>query len=966
VFVPKFMAFHKQNREQNANGNRKLRQARRSCHQNLPLTLISRYYVHMQSRRRGWIVLGLFFCSGASALIYEVLWSKFLSEMFGSTSYAQTVVLAAFMGGLAIGNRWFGRWSDTLKNPLAAYGILEIAIGIYAFLFPWLDRGVNGLFVLLGTPLVNHNGWLLALKGFLSALLLLGPTILMGGTLPLLAAWLQRYYTDPGRRSARFYSVNSLGAVLGAALAGFWLVQTFGMILTLQIAAVTNLVIGILALWLGREGLATAISESERAAAGPEPQIVGTGTLRRAGLMVALTGGVSMGLEVVASRCSGLIFGPSLQSFAAVLIAFILGIGLGSAWIAAPQRGKQASERMVVIFLCLAAAWVAILVFRIESWVEFYRWARTGLARTMVGYIYYELFNAGAAVVVLGIPAALIGAVLPLMMRAVSASATPLGSKVGSLLTWNTLGAVTGTLLTGFVLMPQAGLRHAFALLALVLGLVALVVAWRRTWTMGIAGAMVACGLTLCVFAFGNEDWQTIISSGAFRTQELTYAKDLVAMWKKHIKLVFYEDAPDATVSVDRADGLVTPAILSLRINGKADASTGIDVDTQILFAHLPMLVRPGAKDAFVLGIGAGTTVGTLLAYPLDNIDVAENCEPVIRAAKLFADWNHHMEDDPRVHIWYEDARTVLKLRPHQYDVIITEPSNPWTIGVGSVFSREYYELAARRLKPGGIVCQWFHTYEMQDDILALILRTFGSVFPYMEIWDIGDGDLIILGSQQPWQTGPDVFRQSFAIDRVREDMWMMNIQSPEALMAKQLASQQTAFAIAGPGRLQSDWFPVLEYEAPRAFYMNGVSFLLDRYDERTYQQLLAPPAKLSVLSNLPPEAVQVVFSPSATDNKELWGCIFGMTTGINIPCIFRTPLTAPAPASAGTMLDQAERAFAAGNLVEARQWVAQALKQQPDDRMAGYVSRVIERAEEMRAANNTTQASRQFLPGNE
>ena len=913
----------------------------------------------MQSRDRGWVVLALFFCSGATALVYEVVWSKFLSLMFGSTIYAQTVVLAAFMGGLAIGNRLFGHWADGLKRPLSAYGYLEIAVAGYAFLYPTFDRVVNHLFIVLGTPLIIHSGWLLALKGLLSAVLLLGPTILMGGTLPLLAAWLQKSSSDPGRRSVRFYSVNTLGAVLGAALAGFWLVQTFGMIKTLQAAALINFVIGILAVMLGRKRLVEADANSEPIAATKEPQVIAPRILHWAGLIVALTGGVSMGLEVLASRSSALIFGPSLQSFAVVLIAFILGIGLGSAWIASLRPRKRGSERMVVVLLCVAAAWVALLVFKIELWVDFYRWARTGLARTPVGYIYHELLSAGVAVVILGLPAALIGAVLPLMIRAAAATDMSLGIKVGALLTSNTLGAVAGTLLTGFVLMPQVGLRNTFAVLALVLGLVALVVAWRQPWIIGITGAIAVCGLTICVFIFGNVGWQTVMSAGAFRVQENTYNRNLVTMWKKHIKVLFYEDAPDATVSVDQADGLVTPAVLSLRINGKADAGTGGDVDTQLLLAHLPMLSKPGAKAAFVLGMGSGITAGALLAYPLERIDVAENCKPVLQAAKLFKDWNRHVENNLLVHIWCEDARTVLKLRPQRYDVIITEPSNPWTIGVGAVFSREFYELAARRLKPGGLVCQWFHTYEMQDDILDLILRTFSSVFPYMEIWDSSGGDLVILGSQQPWRTGPDVFRQGFAIDRVREDMRMMDVQSPEMLMAKQLASQQTAFAIAGNGPIQSDLFPILEYEAPRAFYIGAVSHLLDRYDERTRQQLLAPPEKLAVLRSLPMENVQVVFSPASTVNKELWGCVFGSALSSDVPCIFQTPTPSPPPGAAGTALDQAEKAFSTGNLSEAKELAEQALKQKPDDAMAGYVERVIERAQKTQSASNSNLAVR-------
>src|SRR4051794_25633623 len=206
----------------------------------------------MQSKNRGWMVLALFFCSGATALVYEVVWSKFLSQMFGSTVYAQTVVLAVFMGGLALGNRVFGKWADGLQQPVRAYGFLEVAIGIYALLFPMLDRIADHLFVALGTPIAERGGWLLALKGFLAAGLLLVPTILMGGTLPLLAAWLQKFFTDAGRRSARFYSVNSLGAVTGSAFAGFFLVQNFGMLGTLRISAAVNIVIGVLAVLISR------------------------------------------------------------------------------------------------------------------------------------------------------------------------------------------------------------------------------------------------------------------------------------------------------------------------------------------------------------------------------------------------------------------------------------------------------------------------------------------------------------------------------------------------------------------------------------------------------------------------------------------------------------------------------------------------------------------------------------------
>jgi spermidine synthase len=904
------------------------------------------------------MVLALFFGSGATALVYEVVWSKLLSQMFGSTVYAQTVVLAAFMGGLALGNRLFGRWADRLREPVQAYGCLEIAIGIYAFVFLTLDRMADSIFVSLGTHLVERAGLLLALKAVLSVALLLGPTILMGGTLPLLAAWLQKFSTDAGRRSARFYSVNSLGAVFGSALAGFWLVQQFGIGATLRITALANVVVGGAAIVLSRQYRL----ESSTAAAVPAAETPEAGspvTLRWAGAIVALTGAVSMGLEVVSSRSLALIFGSSLQSFAVVLIAFILGIGLGSAWIASPRRKARGNDRLVVGLLVTAALWVALLVFNIERWTDFYRIARLGLGRTSVGYVYHQLLTTGMALVILGFPAACIGAVLPLMIRAVSAEGAPLGAKVGSLLTWNTLGAVAGSLFTGFVLMPHVGLRNAFAVLALGLAAGALVLAWRGRWRAGLAIAAGACLFVVSLFVQGNDGWQMVMSSGAFRVRETEFDNSLMPLRKKHMKIIFYEDAPDATVSVEEADGLATPACLVLRINGKADAGTYKDVDTQMLVAHLAMLVKPGAKDVFVLGLGSGITAGAVLGYPVERLDVAENCEPVIRAGKLFGDWNRHVLENPRTRMWCEDARTVLKLRPQLYDAIITVPSNPWTVGIGSVFSREFYELAARRLKPGGVVAQWFQVYEMQDDIVRLVLRTFSAVFPYLEVWDSGGGDLVLLGAKQPWTTGPEVFRAGFGLDRVRADLWMMNIQTPEALLGKQLASQRTGFAIAGPGLLQSDLFPILEYKAPRAFYLGAATRMLDRYDERTRCQLLAPPDKLAILRALPLINTRLLFSDSSTINGELWGCLHGTSLGEGVPCAFQTPAPAPPPGSEGGILAEAEKAFAFGDLDTAGQLATLALRQKPSDTRAGYILQVIDRAKQLQPTGAKSVATR-------
>ncbi|HXU18711.1 MAG TPA: fused MFS/spermidine synthase [Terriglobales bacterium] len=854
--------------------------------------------MHRRSKRL-WPVLILFFCSGATALIYEVVWSKYLAQMFGSTIYAQTVVLAVFMGGLALGNRLFGARSERFQQPVRTYGFVELAIGLYAFFFPAIYSAADKVFVALGGAVLEHSLVLLAIKAGLSLALLIGPTILMGGTLPLLAVFLQRASLESGRQSARFYSVNSLGAVFGAAIAGFYLVQSWGMVAALQLTALVNVCIAAVALLLSRavdphqtpERLAPLVLKGEAA------------EWRWAGALVALTGGISMGLEVLASRSMAMLFGSSLQSFAVVLISFILGIALGSGVVASRRWRGVHGARLVTILLGAAALWIGLLVIRIESWVDVYRVLRSGLARSTTGYVFHQFLAVALAMVVLGVPAALIGAVLPLLIRGVSGHTARLAEQVGRLLTWNTIGAVAGVLLTGFVIMPKLGLRNAFLFLALGLALAGLIASWRAQLSRLMKCSGAVCALLVTLMCVGNEGWRHVMSSGAFRAREAEVSHEAMTLRKAHIQILFYEDAPDATVDVEQGDGIGTPADVGLRLNGKTDASSRVDLSTQLLLGHIPMAACPDAKDVFVLGLGSGITGRAILAHPVEQLIIAENCEPVVRAARYFEEWNGGVLTNPVSRIWMEDARTLLKLSPKKYDVIVSQPSNPWMAGVGSVFSREYYALAASRLKEGGVMAQWFHVYDMHDGIVNLVLRTFGSVFEHMEIWDSGSGDLILLGALKPWPSEPSVFSRLFARPSARRDLDLIGIHSPEALWARQLASQNTAFAIAGPGPIQSDFFPTLEYEAPRAFYIGTNARELWQFDERTWQSDLAPVAKQRALASIDERALHSLFGRFSTANEELrghiaWRCSgrTGASPPPTGPCLFNRTDAETAP----------------------------------------------------------------------
>jgi len=862
-----------------------------------------------EKRNSGWLILTLFFCSGATALVYEVIWSKYLSQMFGSTIYAQTVVLAVFMGGLALGNRLFGGKSDRVRRPLKAYGVMEIIIGLYAFFFSAFYGFADSIFVSVGSNLLEQRWLLLVLKGALAVALLIVPTVLMGGTLPLIAAWLQKSSIEAGRRSARFYSVNSLGAVFGSAVAGFYLVQSLGLVASLQAAALVNLLVGGIAMGLGGlepEVSPTAANASAKNEADPQ---ISAASLRWAGLLVAITGGVSMGLEVLAARSLALLFGSSLQAFAIVLMAFILGIGLGAGMIASPRWKQWRSEPLVVCLLLGAAAWVGLLVFKIEWWIEIYRYTKSGINQSSVGYTYHQALTAVISMFVLGVPAAMLGAVLPLLIRALSGQAAALGVKVGQLLTWNTLGAVVGVSVTGFVLMPTVGLRSAFGVLAGVLCVVAAITAWREKLTKGLGAAGGVAVLIALLFAFEGDGWRHVMSSGAFRKHEREPDFSIMEERKKKIQILFYEDAADATVSVEKGKSSWGDFDeYGLRINGKADASSFGDLSTQKLIGHLPFIARPDAKDVFVLGLGSGITGGAALTHPLERLVIAENCEPVVRAAKFFEPWNRGVLTDKRTTIEVEDARTVLKLSPQKYDVIVTQPSNPWMAGVGSVFSKEYYELAASRLKDGGVMVQWFQLYEMHDGIVGLVLRTFGNTFPHLEIWDTGTGDIVMLGSRTPWASSFKEWNRVFERPAAREDLASIGINSVAQLAARQFASQRTAFAIAGDGPTQSDLFPVLEYQAPRARYLGISARMIARFDERTHQREFASPERLAALGSLTTEQLAQTFGTFWTINEDLqkhvvWRLSYETLPGVTepvelraIPCVFRSTNTPALP----------------------------------------------------------------------
>lgn len=855
------------------------------------------------------LIIILFFASGATALVYEVAWSKYLGFMFGSTIQAQTVVLAVFMGGLALGNTLLSKCADLLKRPLAAYGLLEVLLGVYGFSFDHLFQLFDGLFISVGSKIIDSPNLLLLWKAFLSTILLGIPTVLMGGTLPLLASWLSHHSSDPKRMSARFYSINTLGAVAGTTIAGFFLIQQLGLPETLKTTAFVNIGVGLISMLLG---FRQEVDVSERVLSpATDPAAEPSGSLslwkpRSMAVLVMVIGAVSMGLEVLASRTLALIFGGSLQSFALVLIAFILGIGLGASVVSSRYFSRFKPLNVILFCLMGAAVSLSLLVLSVQEWAVIYSQLKFGLASNPRGYFLDRLVVALISILVLGIPAGLLGSILPMAIR-VSSGSVGLGKQTGVLLTWNTVGAVIGVIVTGFVLMPNLGLPGSFALMAAILGLITFFLATRNRFRGLQAGAAIVVVLTAFTAFVSGDRWRNVLNSGLFRIRnEITHQR--LESRQRETTVLYHKDAADASVAVERPDKRGNETLL--RVNGKADASAYGDLGTQFLLAHLPFAMRPDSKQVFVFGLGSGITAGALLGHPLQQLTIAENCKPILEAATYFSQWNRGVLTNSRVRLFREDARTVFKLHPQKYDLIVAEPSNPWVAGNASVFSADFYQLALSRLNKGGLMAQWFHVYEMSDSIVFSVIRTFNSVFPYMEIWDSQAGDIILVGSTEPWESNDKIYSSVFARPQPQSDLEALGIHSPVELWARQLASQANAFALAPSGRIQTDHHPFLEYLAPLAFFMGNRAETLGMLDERTMQLPLMSRDKREALEKLPRTSVIKTFSRHSTSNPEL--AIYLQFLGerqemedfvsfqphLAIPCVFEKEY--PVPGSIG------------------------------------------------------------------
>jgi predicted membrane-bound spermidine synthase len=786
------------------------------------------------------LVLLLFLISGAVGLGYQVLWSRYLLGFIGVSAYSYATVLAAFMGGLALGSALLGPLADRVKSPLRLFAILEAGVGLYALVYPHLSAVASALYsgLVSFTPERAGAGHALWAKVLVAGLLLLAPTTLMGGTYPALVRHATDRLRHVGRAASQLYAVNALGAVAGALLMAFLLMPALGMRLSLAVLALANGLVAAGALLLARWDHRPAAEHpaSDGIDAGEPGPTLTRRQVRIALVLILVEGFLAFTLEIAWTRYFGIVLGSSTYSFALVLAAFLSGIALGSAWLSRVEAGLGRPLR----FFGWTQVLAGLSVLAPLALYPHLPWRLLNLGTLFsdqpAAFFLYEGAQLIVCYLIMLLPTLLIGMALPLIVKGLARDLARLGADTGRVYAWNTWGNVAGALLAGLVLLPALGMEHLLRGVALGSGLLGLVAIGlfspkgRATWVrIGAAAAVLGAG-QIIVGGWRTEAFAVQTTRRFVRPLSRQEVEARVATYRTEL----FEDDPAVHLMVYTTAAPSSEEALTLAVNGKPDASSHEDLPTQILAGHVPLLLAPRPRDVLIIGLASGVTAGSALAHPVRRLDVVEIVAAMPEATRLFEAWNHDPLSDPRLHLIVDDARSYLSYTRQRYDVIISEPSNPWTAGTGALFSRDFYARAAAALEPDGVYLQWLQTYELGDETFAAVVRTFRRTFPHVYAFQGNDTDLFLIGTARPLEPDWPELELRLAVPAVREDLERLEIDSLALLLAFQVLSPTSVDYIAAQTLLENtDDNLLLEYRAPRDLFRRAGVSLVSRLDER-------------------------------------------------------------------------------------------------------------------------------------
>ncbi len=778
------------------------------------------------------VVLSCFFLSGASGLILELVWTRMLTLVFGSTALAVSTVLATYMGGLGLGSYLAGKVADRVKNPVRAYALAEAAIGLYALAMPWIIGFYPGLNHWLWGTFGDRYTILSLLRFAASAGLLIVPTTLMGATMPLLARFLVSRPFEMGRISLRLgtlYAVNLFGGVAGSFLAGFEFLPAAGVRATNWIAASFDLSLAaaiLLAQRFGRPLSAAAAPTLDELAAQAEskpaeatPLLIPPAARKAVLFAFAVSGATAMILQVLWTRALAVIIGSSVFSFTIILLAFLIGLGAGSAAFGRlAQRFRDPVRALAFVHLGIVAT--VGLSYLITDRLPFaFTWL---LSSTTIGPDTVLTCQFALACMAVLPSTFLMGAIFPLTVRVVSANLSSVGRDVGSAYAVNTIGAIVGSFLSGFVVLPGLGLQRGIYLSAvadLALAALLFLVAPALPRSRRLVG--VATALAMALGALALPRWNlTNFSIGFFRVSmardyiEIVERRHQKKKWQMP-KLVYYRDGIATTVSVDQWG-----KVYSMKNNGKVDASNDADMPTQISVGLLPLLLYHNnhAPKVALVGYGSGVTAGAVTQYPIESLEVVELEPAIYEAAHFFDNVNHRPTENPRVKAIVGDGRNFLSQRSDKYDVIISQPSNPWITGVSNLFTREYFQEIKARLADDGLFCQWAQLYEMAPWNIKAIYRTLVDQFPYVMVFAAEDlsSDTILIASRKPIELDIRHIAKAFENPVTAAEAKRAGFDSPHDIPAYLLLGPEELRSFTAGAATNTDDNALIEFAAPR------------------------------------------------------------------------------------------------------------------------------------------------------
>ncbi|HAH30881.1 MAG TPA: hypothetical protein DCL44_01045 [Elusimicrobia bacterium] len=783
----------------------------------------------IQMRRLGIQMGMLVFISGSCALTYEVLWMRMLGLVFGNSAYSIGTLLAIFMTGLALGSYLLGAYSDHCAKPLRLFAYIEIGIGLYCsitpFLFPviiWLQNSLPITFASTGLSLTIF-------RVLLSSLLLLPPTVLMGGTMPVLIRGFTEHMQKAGSTIGKLYFLNTLGAATGALLTGFCLINWLGVSGSIYLAAGINITIGLTALLLFNSGSSgdTPRNSFITRLSGGSPELKPFAPIL---IIAGLSGFTALAYETLWTRLLIQIIGSSIYAFALILTAFLLGIAFGSLMVN-PLVDKKEQKFALLAMINIGIGSFSMLAFAALSIIPLIFIRLYALCHGIFPLFEFSKFILILALLI--IPSILMGISFPLI-ASFALKYKNSGKRLGMIFGINALGACLGALGVTFAVIPLLGIYRGMQVvcfISLAMGVFLILqeptLKQRPVLTRVFLSALAGTILLISFIPFPSRQ---ILGSGVFvYANTFLTQKGGMRTWREQmnkVKLLFHKDGISAAVDVWENAG-----VLSLRINGKTDASTdsGGDLSTQLLLAHIPInlgqatnwAIEPSSSNALIIGLGSGVTLGAAALYPFKTIDCLEIEPAVVEASKWFKVFNRDvLSKSSAVKLVLDDARHFLALTPDKkYNIIISEPSNPWISGVSNLFTIEFYKLAEKKLSSNGLFCQWFHLYDLQTEDIQVQLKTFMTVFPHVSIWQVSQTsrDIMLIGSKEELIIDARKLETALSRKEVSGDLQFLNIADLVSFLTHFIMAQERVRELSADAPLNTDDRPWLELHAPKS-----------------------------------------------------------------------------------------------------------------------------------------------------